>query len=374
MNLKTLVSIEEISAGDWDSLLPDAQPFMQHRFFSCLERSQSVGQKVGWQVAHKTLWAEGKLVAAMPCYLKSHSLGEYVFDMAWADACVRAGIGYYPKLLGAVPFSPIQGARLLGDASGLISYLTEEAKAVGLSGIHINFTDKKANATLQAHEGWLERLGCQFHWVNKGYRDFQDFLETFNSRKRKQVRKERASVLAQGFELRWHNACELTETDWDFVYACYVNTYHIRGRSPYLTRSFFSHLAQSMPEHVEVLMVVKEGKRCAMALSLVADGRLYGRYWGALIDAPNLHFEACFYQGIERAIDEGWQYFDAGAQGEHKLIRGFEPVITHSWHWLAHAGLRRAVETFLSEERVAVQQYAHDAREFLPYRVALTDA
>lgn len=378
MQLFSLDALGQIAPDDWDALLPNAQPFLRHSFLTCLEDSCSVGKAQGWQVQHQVLKDDqGQLLAAVPGYLKSHSFGEYVFDMGWADACQRAGIAYYPKWLGAVPFSPIQGARLLGKAQHiqqLATLLVDNAKAQGLSGLHINFTDPATDAVLSKQDGWLERLGCQYHWQNPGYRDFQDFLERFTSRKRKQLRKERESVAAQGFSFEWRTGHEVSEAEWDFIYQCYANTYLVRGRRPYLTRLFFSLLAERMPLAIRVVLVKQGGALCAMALSLTADNRLYGRYWGALVEAPNLHFETCFYQGIEQAIAQRWEYFDAGAQGEHKLLRGFEPVLTRSWHWLSHAGLRAAVTDFLNEERAAVRQYAQEARAQLPYRVAVTGA
>ena len=378
MQLLSLDALGQIAPDDWDALLPNAQPFLRHSFLTCLEDSQSLGKAQGWQVQHQVLKDDqGQLLAAVPGYLKSHSFGEYVFDMGWADACQRAGIAYYPKWLGAVPFSPIQGARLLGKAQHiqqLATLLVDNAKAQGLSGLHINFTDPATDAVLSKQGGWLERLGCQYHWQNPGYRDFQDFLERFTSRKRKQLRKERESVAAQGFSFEWRTGHEVSEAEWDFIYQCYANTYLVRGRRPYLTRLFFSLLAERMPLAIRVVLVKQGGALCAMALSLTADNRLYGRYWGALVEAPNLHFETCFYQGIEQAIAQRWEYFDAGAQGEHKLLRGFEPVLTRSWHWLGHAGLRAAVTDFLNEERAAVRQYAQEARAQLPYRVAVTGA
>lgn len=291
--------------------------------------------------------------------------------MGWADACQRAGIAYYPKLLGAVPFSPVTGQRLLGDTTAAVQLLDElehDLPRQGLSGLHINFTEAGADALFAGREGWLRRLGCQYHWFNRDYRDFQDFLDALTSRKRKQLRKEREQVAGQGIEFRWQQGGELVEADWDFVYACYANTYHVRGRAPYLTRAFFSLLAERMPEAIRVVTACQGMRPVAMALSLVDGETFYGRYWGCLGDFDRLHFETCFYQGIERAIAEGLGRFDAGAQGEHKLIRGFEPVLTRSWHYLLHPGLRAAVSEFLVEESVAIQAYAEEARTLLPYR------
>lgn len=372
MPLKTLNSLRDLSADTWDALVPEAQPFLRHAFLSALEDSGSVGGRSGWQPSHR-LWLDerGELQAALPAYLKQHSYGEYVFDHAWADACRRAGIDYYPKLLGAVPFSPVSGPRLLGSQQGaaqLLVALTDGLETEGLSSLHVNFTQESCDQVLQQCDGWLQRLGCQFHWHNRGYRDFQDFLDTLASRKRKQMRKEREQVAGQGIDFDWRHGAELSEADWDFVYHCYANTYHVRGQAPYLTRAFFSLLAERMPQAIRVVLARQHGRPVAMAFSLVGGDTLYGRYWGCLAEFDRLHFETCFYQGMTLVIEMGFRRFDAGAQGEHKLIRGFEPVITHSWHYLCHPGLRAAVADFLEQERPGVRAYAEQARGYLPYR------
>ena len=373
MPIQTLFRLAEIEPARWDALLGnDPQPFVRHAFLSSLEDSGSVGGRTGWRAQHQLLESvAGEAVAALPLYRKTHSNGEYVFDWPWADACHRAGIEYYPKLLCAVPFSPVTGARLLGDreaAGQLLDELSEALVEQGYSGLHINFTQPDADAIFRGREGWLERIGCQFHWHNRGYRDFQDFLDSLTSRKRKQLRKEREQVMGQGIAFEWREGHQLSETEWDFVYACYANTYHVRGQAPYLTRDFFSLLAERMPASIRVVLAEQNGRPVAMAFSLIGGDGLYGRYWGCLDAFDRLHFETCFYQGIEQAIAAGLSRFDAGAQGEHKLIRGFEPVITRSWHYLAHPGLRAAVSDFLAQERLGVLRYAEAAREALPYR------
>ncbi|MGE8361347.1 GNAT family N-acetyltransferase [Pseudomonas sp.] len=374
MTLLFADSLLDVPADRWDALLPGAQPFLRHAFLSALEDSGSVGGRSGWQPAHQLLLdAHGEPLAALPAYVKYHSYGEYVFDHGWADACHRAGIEYYPKLLGAIPFSPVTGPRLLGDpqaASRLLDELTASLQPQGLSSLHINFTEDTADTLLRGRDGWLERLGCQYHWNNRGYRDFQDFLDNLSSRKRKQMRKEREQVAGQGISFDWREGHQLSEAEWDFVYHCYANTYRVRGQAPYLTRAFFSLLAERMPEAIRVVLAVQGGRPVAMAFSLMGGGSLYGRYWGCLAEFDRLHFETCFYQGMEYAIAQGVQRFDAGAQGEHKLIRGFEPVITRSWHYLCHPGLRDAVAAFLEEERVGIQAYAEEAVTLLPYRQA----
>ncbi|WGV21358.1 GNAT family N-acetyltransferase [Pseudomonas putida] len=371
-SLYSLAHLRDLPAATWDALVPAGQPFLRHAFLSAMEDSGSVARITGWAAEHLVLERDGQVRALLPAYRKWHSFGEYVFDHGWADACERAGIAYYPKLLGAVPFSPVSGPRLLAaePADGLLMLqaLPEYLGKGGLSGVHINFTEPALDEQLAGLPGWMERLGCQFHWRNHGYRDFQDFLDSLSSRKRKQMRKEREQVAGHGIEFRWYRGGELDEAQWDFVYRCYANTYAVRRRAPYLTREFFSLLAERMPEALRVVMARQGGRDVAMALSLVGGDSLFGRYWGCLDEFDRLHFETCFYQGMDFAIAEGLQRFDAGAQGEHKLIRGFEPVLTRSWHYLLHPGLRRAVEDFLVQEREGVRAYAEEARGMLPYR------
>ena len=374
MPLQRLDSLSAISARQWDALVPEAQPFLRHAFLSALEDSGSLGPHSGWQPEHLLHYEQGQLLAALPSYRKWHSYGEYVFDHEWANACERAGVEYYPKLLTAVPFSPVVGPRLLAaraeDGLELLAALPAYLEAQGLSSAHINFTDGMADSALAAQPGWLQRIGCQFHWQNREYRDFQDFLDALSSRKRKQMRKEREQVAGQGIEFEWLEGQQVSEAQWDFVYACYANTYAVRQRAPYLTRAFFSLLAERMPESIRVVLARQGSTPVAMAFSLIAGDSLYGRYWGCLAEYDRLHFETCFYQGMDYAIAHGIQRFDAGAQGEHKLIRGFEPVITRSWHYLRHQGLKAAVNDFLERERIGVLAYAEEARSALPYRQA----
>ncbi len=371
MSLSYLTALSDIAATDWDALLPDDNPFLRHAFLDTLEASGCIRAENGWQPEHLIWRAQGRLLAAIPGYRKRHSMGEYVFDHGWAEACYRAGIAYYPKWLGAIPFSPVTGPRLLGSrpaASQLLAALPDYLHHQQLSGAHINFTAGPDNALLADQPNWLARPGCQYHWHNYGYRDFSDYLDTLMSRKRKQLRKEREQVAASGIEFNGFTGATMNEPLWDFVYACYANTYQVRGQQPYLTRDFFSLLAARMPTAIRVVVASKQRQNVAMAFSLVGNNTLYGRYWGCLAEFNRLHFETCFYQGIDYAIAHGLQHFDAGAQGEHKLMRGFEPVITHSWHYLCHPGLRAAVADVLSQEWADTHAWIKDARAALPYR------
>ena len=372
MPLHRLESLSALAPAAWDDLVPGQSPFLRHAFLSAMEDSGSLGPRSGWRAEHLLHYEGDQLIAALPAYRKWHSYGEYVFDHGWADACRRAGLDYYPKLLCAVPFSPVTGPRLLAgnleDGLALLQSLPGYIEVEDLTSAHINFTQPGLDALMAEQPGWLERLGCQYHWHNRGYRDFQDFLDALSSRKRKQMRKEREQVASQGIEFEWREGHQLSEGEWDFVYACYANTYAVRGQAPYLTREFFSLLAERMPEMIRVVFACQGSRPVAMAFSLVGGGSLYGRYWGCLAEYDRLHFETCFYQGMDFAIASGLQRFDAGAQGEHKLIRGFEPTITRSWHYLRHPGLKAAVADFLKDERAGVLAYAEDARSQLPYR------
>ncbi len=371
MSLMVLTQLTDIPASQWDALTPNDQPFLRHAFLSALEESGAVSRASGWQPQH-LLWLEdGTPRAAMPGYAKHHSMGEYVFDHAWAEASERAGIPYYPKWLSAVPFSPVSGARLLGEAGAgaqLLQALPGFLESQSLFSAHINFSDERVQHGLADDPRWLPRLGCQYHWHNRGFRDFQDFLDLLTSRKRKQLRKERQLVASQGVEFVWYAGGDMQEAQWDFIYACYANTYRIRGRQPYLARDFFSLLAERMPEAIRVVIASQHGVPVAMAFSLVDGDTFYGRYWGCLEEFDRLHFETCFWQGMEYAIAHGLRRFDAGAQGEHKLIRGFEPVLTESWHLLRHPGLQDAVAGFLDQERDGVRAWAEEARSALPWR------
>ncbi|MEW5290609.1 GNAT family N-acetyltransferase [Erwinia papayae] len=371
MSLTLLTRLADLPASQWDCLIPDSQPFLRHAFLSTLEESGCVNNETGWHSEH-LLWMEnGELRAAIPGYRKRHSRGEYVFDHAWADACQRAGVPYYPKWLAAVPFSPVTGARLLGEpdaARQLLQAIPAFSAQAQLYSAHINFGNAQTAALMADESQWLHRTGCQYHWHNPGYRDFQDFLDTLMSRKRKQIRKERELVASQGFEFEWLAGHQLSEAQWDFIYHCYANTYAVRGQHPYLTREFFSLLSEKMPDAIRIVLAKQNGLMAAMAFSLVDGQSLYGRYWGCLAEFNRLHFETCFWQGMDYAIAHHLPRFDAGAQGEHKLVRGFEPVLTHSWHYLRHEGLRAAVADYLQQEREGVLAWMEEARDALPYR------
>ncbi len=370
--LRRIDSLDTIAAADWDALLPPDQPFLAHAFLSALEQTGCVGAGTGWLSAH-AVWQrpDGTLAAAMPGWLKQHSRGEYVFDQDWAEASLRAGLPYYPKWLSAVPFSPVTGPRVLGaeeDARALLAALPVHADWHGVAGLHVNFTNAGNDSLFAADPRWLHRHDCQFRWQQRGYAHFDDFLAQLTADRRKKIRQERKRLAAAGLDYVWRQGGDCDAALRAGIYACYANTYHVRGQHPYLTSAFFDRIFQTMPDVVRVLCVERAGELIAMALFLAGSETLYGRYWGALEDVPLLHFEACLYQGIEHAIAGGFRYFDAGAQGEHKLIRGFEPVLTSSWHLLRHRGLHAAVEDFLQRERAGVAGYLQAAGTACPLK------
>ncbi len=375
MQARYLSTIHQIPAAAWNRLCPGGYPFVRHEFLAALEDSGSVGGDSGWHPHHLLLLDGAQPVAAMPLYRKDHSYGEYVFDWAWADASHRAGLAYYPKLLCAVPFTPCTGPRLLdggADSPALLQVTTDSVRQrveeLGASGWHCLFPAPALSDALQA-QGYCQRLSCQFHWFNRGYRDFQDFLDTMNSRKRKNLRKERDKVAQQGFDFAVLEGSAITESHWDFFYRLYQLTYLKRSLSTgYLNRTFFHQIGQQMPHNLVMLVAERNGEAVAAALFFRDSQTLYGRYWGCLAEHEFLHFETCYYRGIDYAIARGLQRFDGGAQGEHKLQRGFEPVITRSNHWLREPRLHQAVERFVQAEARDVLAYRDLARQHLPFR------
>ncbi|MCH8498685.1 MAG: GNAT family N-acetyltransferase [Marinobacter sp.] len=377
IRLKALTSITEVDEPVWNTWAGRDSPFVQYGFLAALEGSGCVSTETGWQPNHLLIYSDTQCIGAIPAYRKSHSMGEYVFDWAWADAWQRHGQPYYPKLLMAVPFSPVQGPRILvPDAarhrlsgSHLHRALDQYAGDEGLHSWHLLFPNAQDQALL-AQPGRIERKGCQFHWFNRDYGSFEDFLALLTSRKRKSLRKERAVIDAQGIGFRWLTGAELTAQAMDQFYAFYQATYLKRGQQPYLNRQFYHLLRQTMADRTYLLFAEHNGTVVAGALFLVGGDTLYGRYWGCLQHYDKLHFETCYYQGIDLAIRLGLKRFDAGAQGEHKLIRGFEPMLTASWHWVANPGFQPAVARFAAEEAAQVMAYREAALAALPYRAS----
>ncbi len=374
IQLRQVAGVSDVPAALWDACAGDANPFVAHAFLAALEASQSVGEDTGWLPRPLTAWQGDRLVGAVPAYAKFHSYGEYVFDHAWADAYRRAGGRYYPKLQVAVPFTPVPGPRLLVApgappevAELLAAGLVDVAERMGLSSIHMTFVPNPTVAAL-TQSGWLERTGYQFHWQNRGYRTFEDFVGDLASRKRKAIRKERREATDSGVVIRRLTGAEIEERHWDAFFRCYRATADTKWGQPYLTRAFFSELGQTMGERVLLVLAEDRGRPIAGALNLIGRDALYGRNWGCLEHRPFLHFECCYYQAIEFAIERGLATVEAGAQGEHKLSRGYLPTTTHSLHWLIDPGFRQAVAAYLVRERSYVAAEVAALTEGGPFR------
>jgi hypothetical protein len=380
--LSTADSIRAVPASHWDATAGRDNPFLSHAFLSALEESGSVSARTGWDPTHLLLHKGDRLVGCAPCYRKSHSMGEYVFDHAWARAFEQAGGRYYPKLQVSVPFTPATGPRLLvgttdAEASerraALAHGLTQLASDARASSVHATFlTEPDRDAFAAA--GWLARTDQQFHWINRGYADFEDFLGAFASRKRKQVRRERRDALAAGLTVRHCTGSDLTEAVWDAFFAFYIDTGNRKWGRPYLNRAFFSLISERMADRILLVIAERDGRPIAGALNFIGTNTLYGRNWGALEEHPFLHFELCYYQAIDFALARGLARVEAGAQGEHKLARGYEPVTTHSAHHIVHPGLRRAIADYLEHERAEVARINAALAEATPFKATDDDA
>ena len=369
-------SIDRIAPGEWDALSPPPMggrpldPFTTHRFLSALERSGSVGPGTGWAAQHLTLREGARLIAAMPLYVKSHSQGEYIFDHAFADAWHRAGGRYYPKLQSAVPFTPATGPRLLGVPEGraaLLEALKASTRASGASSAHVTFCTR-AEAEAASAAGFLHRITQQYHWEDQGFGDFDGFLAALSSRKRKAIRKERATAQGFGGTIRALSGDQIEARHWDAFWAFYQDTGARKWGRPYLTRAFFDLAHQTMRADMLLVLAERGGRPVAGALNFIGAETLYGRYWGCIEDHPCLHFELCYYQAIDWALARGLSRVEAGAQGEHKLARGYLPSEVHSLHWFADKGFHAAVADYLKRETQAVGEEMEALASFAPFR------
>ena len=365
-----LSSLADVAPADWDRLAA-GNPFLSHAFLHALHASGSACAETGWQPQFLAVWDDAGLAAAMPLYVKSHSYGEYVFDWAWADAYHRNGIEYYPKLLSAIPFTPVTGPRLLARdqpaRNALLQFLREQQQAAGMSSTHILYPPEEEAQQL-ARAGFMLRSGVQFHWLNRGYENFEQFLQTLEHKKRKNIRAERRKVKESGIAMRRVRGHEASEQDWRFFHRCYSNTYAEHRSSPYLNLEFWLRLAAAMPENLLLVLAERDGAPVASSLLVFTGDTLYGRYWGALEHVPCLHFETAYYQPLEFCIEHGIQTFEGGAQGEHKMARGFLPQKTYSAHWLAHPAFSNAVERFLEREAGGIDAYLDELNEHTPFR------
>ncbi|MCC6466988.1 MAG: N-acetyltransferase [Alphaproteobacteria bacterium] len=378
IELRLVERIADVPAAEWDACAGSGNPFVGHAFLGALEDSKSVGKNTGWIPRHLVAQgADSRVLGVVPLYLKSHSYGEYVFDHGWAEAYERAGGQYYPKLQAAVPFTPVPGPRLLakpGETEGavraaLAEGLAEVTRRMDVSSLHVTFCQEDEAVLLEA-AGFLLREGTQFHWHNHGYASFDDFLATLVSRKRKQLRKERRDALSTGIAVKCLSGAELTRDVWDAFFDFYISTSDRKWGSPYLNRAFFDLLGQRLGDKVALVMAAKDGRWIAGALNLRGADALYGRNWGCRGDWPMLHFECCYYQAIDYAIEHRLARVEAGAQGPHKIQRGYLPVATWSAHWIADPRLRSAIADYLKRERAAVRRERMALATHSPYRQA----
>ena len=373
-----LDNMAAVPAAEWDALAcPDAQtarpldPFTTHRFLMALESSGSTGGRTGWQARPLVLRDQGALVAAMPLYVKHHSQGEYIFDHGWAEALERAGGRYYPKLQVAVPFTPATGRRFLGEPAhreNLLRSAIGVGAGNGLSSLHVTFCTEEEALALSGVEGTLHRVTQQFHWQNRSYTDFAGFLADLSSRKRKMIRKEREVAQGHGLTIRALTGDQIEPAHWDAFWEFYQDTGSRKWGTPYLTRAFFDAVQATMRDDVLLVLAFDGARPVAGALNFIGRDTLYGRYWGCVADYPCLHFELCYYQAIDWAIAHGLSRVEAGAQGEHKLARGYLPHATHSLHWIADAGFRKAVSRYLDQERRAVDEEIEVLTSYGPFR------
>jgi predicted N-acyltransferase len=377
MEIRVRESISAIKPDAWNHLLGDKNPFLRHEFLLALEESGAATRETGWSPCHLACESDtGELLGALPLYLKNNSYGEFVFDFSWAAAYDQAGLNYYPKLVSAVPFTPVTGPRLLvkpgtPDASNirnsLIAGALNLATETEVSSFHVLFPDQDASETLQ-QAGLLLRKDCQFHWHNRDYTDFEDFLGGFTSSKRKKTRRERRRIREHGVRFETRHGGELDERDWAEIMPLYRTTFTRRGREPYLGVDFFLRLSATLPENLVVFMGYEGAELVAAAICFRSDTALYGRYWAASRFIDSLHFETCYYQGIDYCIEQGLQVYEPGTQGEHKISRGFIPVETWSAHWLSHPQFAAAVDEYLERERTHIESYIDAVGMHVPYK------
>lgn len=370
MTLELTDSIKQVDAKSWDALV-GAMPLLSHAFLSALEDSGSVGKATGWQPYPLVVYDDGQLVGAMPLYLKTHSYGEYVFDWSWAEAYARSGVNYYPKLLAAIPFTPITSQRLLANTLQIqilmLEALNETMHKYQLSSVHVLFPDEDSAIALK-QAGWLQRNGVQFRWENAGFHHFDDFLSILSHDKRKKIRQERKKVVASGVVCKRIKGADISPEQWDFFYECYENTYIEHRSTPYLTPEFFKQIGRNMPQHLLLVIAYVDDVPVASALNIYDQTALYGRYWGALHYVPNLHFELCYYQAQEFCIAEHIQYFEGGAQGEHKLARGFKPRPTCSFHKISQPDFAAAISDFVARESQGIVAYTNELEQRAPFK------
>jgi predicted N-acyltransferase len=375
MEVIQINSMSQVDSTSWNQLAGDAYPFLRHEFLLALEQSGSVCQKSGWIPAHLLVLDDDSLIAFMPLYLKNHSWGEYVFDHQWAEAYHQQGIEYYPKWLTAIPLTPCQGTRIVIKESisslkvtqALLSFIKQLSEQHNVSSWHCLFPTLQEAELLKSLELSI-REGVQFQWFNNHYQDFDAFLQTLNTSKRKMIKRERRRIQEQDIRLLRISGAKVSPLQWQIFYNFYSITYLKKGSQPYLNLAFFQQIAATMGEQLLLVLAFKDDLPIAAALSFIGRETLYGRYWGCDEEYSNLHFETCYYQGLDYCIENGLQRFDSGAQGEHKIARGFEPITTYSAHWLKDKRFAKAIEDFVTEEKIMLARYKQKASTFLPFK------
>jgi len=376
VSIKTIDTLHAISAEEWNSLAGPQFPFIQYEFLIALENHGAVGKEFGWLPYFFLAYDEDKLIGALPAYIKFNSYGEFVFDWAWADAYQQNQIRYYPKLVTSIPYTPASGPRLLISdnvkhdeiADLLIQAVLAFAEKSQLSSYHCLFTNKKDTAYFSRKPNFMMRLGCQFHWTNNNYENFSHYLEQLTSKKRKQIKRERRIVKEQEIEFEILNGFEATEFHWETYHRFYENTFERKSGMPTLSKSFFQEIARTLPESIVLVLAKHQGEYVASAFNLKGSDTLYGRHWGCSENFDNLHFEACYYQGLEYCIQHGLKYFEPGAQGEHKIARGFMPTQTWSAHWIAHPQFRESISHFLRHETEGMLHYIEELNQHSPFK------
>ncbi|MCW9024572.1 MAG: GNAT family N-acetyltransferase [Gammaproteobacteria bacterium] len=376
MQCSIIGSLEEVSADDWNALVDPDNPFARHEFLIALEHHDAVGEQFGWLPQYLLVHENNQLVAAAPMYLKNNSYGEFVFDWDWARAYQRAGLEYYPKLVVAIPYTPVTGQRILiaeqnreDVARFVMSMAIEHAKSLDVSSLHWLFTDSIDTQHFQHHFDYMMRPGCQFHWHNNSYRDFEDYLSHFTSKKRKQIKRERRLVKEQGVELEILHGNEVSEEQWQIYHDFYRSTFDRKSGYATLSIGFFKEIAQTMPKNIVLVMAKYKNDYVASAFNIRGQSSLYGRHWGCSEEFHSLHFEACYYQGLDYCIEHQLDRFEPGAQGEHKISRGFLPTKTWSAHWIAEPQFKMAINDFLQRETRAMQDYIEELETHSPFKI-----
>lgn len=381
MQYRIIENLQAINAADWNRVAGTPYPFTRHEFLLALEQNDCVGEKFGWWPRFVVAYDGDALVGAVPVYLKDNSYGEFVFDWAWADAWKRAGLDYYPKYVVGIPYTPATSSRILVDIThekqyeirlGLVQAVQQLAEQSGVSSLHWLFTNA-GDTVLLKEQGLILRLGCQFHWTNQDYKSFDDYLLTFSAAKRKKIKRERRRVLEQGIELEILHGHEMTDEQWRIYHNFYLDTFDRKWGMATLSLGFFQQLGRTMPDNVVVVFARYKGRYVASAFNVRGEDTLYGRHWGCNADFHSLHFEACYYQGLEYCIRHGLQHFEPGAQGEHKISRGFLPARTWSAHWIAHPEFSKAVAAFCEQEQRQMEHYIEELNTHSPFK-ALSSA